>query len=72
MCSRMDQVEFVEDSIQNISSDVVCLKRPYHFQYSKGCLPQILPCPFLNTLSRITMLAIYCYLERAITKPSFK
>ena len=24
---------------------------PYHFKFFKGCRPQILPGPFLNTLS---------------------
>ena len=28
-----------------------CLGRPYHFKFFKGCLPQILLVPFLNTLS---------------------
>ena len=28
----------------------VCLSRPYHFKNFKGCLPQILLDPFLNTL----------------------
>ena len=27
--------------------------RPYHFKFFKGCLPQILLSPFLNTLSHI-------------------
>ena len=30
-----------------------CLSRPYYFKVFKGCLPQILLCPFLNTLSQI-------------------
>ena len=36
-----------------ISSDTVCLSRPHHFKFFKGCLPQILLGPFLNTLSKI-------------------
>ena len=32
---------------------MVCLGRPYHFHFFKGCLPQILLGPFLNTLSQI-------------------
>ena len=28
-----------------------CLSRPYPFKFFKGCLPQILLGPFLNTLS---------------------
>ena len=30
---------------------MVCLRRPYHFKFFKGCLPQILLSPFLSTLS---------------------
>ena len=33
------------------------LSRPYHFKFSKGCLPQILLVPFLNTLSNLTLIA---------------
>ena len=29
------------------------LGRPYHFKFFKGCLPQILLGPFLNTLSHL-------------------
>ena len=32
---------------------MVCLSRPYHFIFFKGCLPQILLCPVWNTLSQI-------------------
>ena len=32
---------------------MVCLNRPWQFKLFKGCLPQILIGPFLNTLSRI-------------------
>ena len=42
--SRMDQVKFVEDSL---------VEDP--FKFFKGCLPQILLGPFLNTLSHITL-----------------
>ena len=42
--SRVDQVKYLEDS----------LSRPYHFKLFKGFLPQILLCPFLNTLTHIT------------------
>ena len=31
----------------------ICLSRPYHFKFFKGCLPQILLDPLLNTLSHI-------------------
>ena len=29
---------------------MVCLSRPYTVDFFKGCLPQILPGPLLNTL----------------------
>ena len=32
---------------------MVYLSRPYHFKFFKGCLPQILLGPFLNTLSHM-------------------
>ena len=35
--------------------DIVCLSRPYHFKFFKGCLPQILLGPFLNTLSLLVV-----------------
>ena len=39
----MDQVKFVED-----------ISRPYHFKFFKGCHPQILLRPFLNTLTHVS------------------
>ena len=48
----MDQVKSVEDN----------LYRRYHFKFFKGCLPQILFAPFLNTLTQITCLGIVCSL----------
>ena len=33
-----------------------CLNRPYHLKLFKGCLPQILPGLFLNTLSHMVLL----------------
>ena len=39
----MDRVEFVEDYFS----------RPYHFEFVKGCLPQISLGPFFNTLPQI-------------------
>ena len=32
-------------------SDTVCLSRPYHFKFFKGCLPQILLGPFLTYIT---------------------
>ena len=51
--SRMDLVKIVEDSLSKNWSNMVCLSRPYHFKFVKGCLPQILLGPFLNTLSHL-------------------
>ena len=34
----------------------VCGSRPYHFKFFKGCLPQILLGPFLNTLTYMNLL----------------
>ena len=36
--------------------DMVCLSRPYPFKLFKGCLPQILLGPFMNTLSHMQRL----------------
>ena len=35
---------------------MVCLSRPYHFKFLKGCLPQISHGPFLNTLTHISQI----------------
>ena len=32
---------------------MVCLGKPYHFILFKGCLPQILLGPFMNTLTHL-------------------
>ena len=32
---------------------MACLRRPYHFTFFKGCLPQILLGPFLNVLPHL-------------------
>ena len=37
---------------------MVCLDRPYHLKFIKGCLPQILVGPFLNTLTH-TSVAVF-------------
>ena len=53
--SRMEQLKFVED----------WQSRPYHFKFFKGCLPQILLGPFLNSLTHLivsTMIA-HCQIE---------
>ena len=48
--SRLYQVKFVQ----------VCFNRPYHFKFFKGCLPQFILGPFLNTLSQININISYC------------
>ena len=52
--SRMDQVKFVEDSLFE-EGIMVSLNRPYHFKFFKGCLPQVLLGPFLNSLTHIVI-----------------
>ena len=34
---------------------MVCLRKPYQFNFLKGCLPQILLGAFLNTFSHMWM-----------------
>ena len=34
------------------------LSRPYHFNFFKGCLPQILPGPFMNSLSHMSIAVV--------------
>ena len=51
----MDQVKFVEDSLQKNLRDIVCLSKPYPFKFFKGCLPQILLGPFLNTWTHLKL-----------------
>ena len=46
--SRIDQVKLVDDS------------RPYHFNFFKGCLPQIFLGLFLNTLTHIWQFKKIC------------
>ena len=35
---------------------MVCLRRPYSYNFFKGCPPQILLGPLLNTLSHLEIL----------------
>ena len=35
---------------------MVCLGRPYYFNFFIGCLPQILLGSFLNTLTQMTLM----------------
>ena len=38
---------------------MVCTSRPNHLKFFKGCLPQILLGPFLNTFTQIHTPAVY-------------
>ena len=37
---------------------MACLSRPYHLKTFKGCLPQILLGPFLNTLTHVIIVKV--------------
>ena len=43
-----------------IFKDMVCLSGPYPSKFFKGCLPQNLLSPFLNTLSHLDL---YTFLQ---------
>ena len=43
-------------AFKNFWGSMVCLSRPNHFHFVKGCLQQILPGPFLNILTHIICL----------------
>ena len=51
---------FEEDLLKNNIWGKVFKNRPYHFKFFKGCLPQILLGPFLNTLPHLRS-RIYIY-----------
>ena len=51
--SWIDQAKFVDDSLW---SGMVYLKMPSRFKFFKGCLPQILLDPLLNTLPHLLLL----------------
>ena len=48
--SRVAELKFVEDSLKRQLKS-----RPHSFIFFKGCLPQVLLGPFLNTLSYLVM-----------------
>ena len=50
---RIDQVKFAEYSLLKNWSNMVCLGTPNYLNFFKGCLPQILRGPFLNTLTQL-------------------
>ena len=51
--SRMDQVKVLEARLLKIWKGMICFDR-YHFKFFKGCVPQILLGPLLNTFIRIS------------------
>ena len=53
----MDEVKFVKDNLEKIEV-IWSASRPYHFKFFKGCLPQILLRPFLDTVSSILAVAM--------------
>ena len=53
--SRVDLLNFAEDSFYQISRDMVCLSRPYPLKLFKGCLPQNLISLLFNTLSHLAL-----------------
>ena len=54
--SRIDQEKFVED-------------RPHHLKFFNGCLPQILPGPFLNTLPQIIHFTMTSNVAESVNAP---
>ena len=50
--SRMQQVKIKGDSLEKNWSNIVCLSRPYQFNFFKDCLRKILLVPYLNILSQ--------------------
>ena len=53
--SRMTQVKFVE--WYGLPKHTI-----YHFEFFKGCLPQILLDPFLNTLTHVYSHSLACWI----------
>ena len=52
---------------------MVCLGlgRPYPLKFLKGCLPQILLAPFLNTLTHLLVLKNNAFLSEVLQDYSF-
>ena len=46
-------------TVNTMTYHFTCLSRLYHFKFFKGCLPQILFGPFLNTLSHLCLKYYY-------------
>ena len=56
---------------QKIWKDMICLSRPHHLKFCKGCLPQILLGPFLNTLFIYTKMNLCRLWNRFMEKCMF-
>ena len=61
----------MEDWLQKIRSDSVCLGNPYHFNFFKGCLSHILLGSFLNTLTQLMNRAL-CTILQGFVKATSK
>ena len=62
----MDQVKLVEDSLQKIRSDMVCLNKPYHFKvlkaaFHKFCFAHSLCCPKCATIFQCVVVVLLIY-----------
>ena len=38
---------------------MACLGRPHHYKFFKGCIPQVLLGPFLNTLTHLLVFRFF-------------
>ena len=59
----MDQGKIVEDNLKNLKRNSL-LRQTIALQFFKGCLPQILLGPFLNTLSQMCLTNMTWYSQR--------
>ena len=59
----MDQGKIVEDNLKNLKRNSL-LRQTIALQFFKGCHPQILLCPFLNTLSQMCLTNMTWYSQR--------
>ena len=61
----------MENSLCKIWSDMICLARPYHFNFFKGSLPQILLGLFLNNFTHIMSEVIYWWSANTLFSTMF-
>ena len=54
-CNEPEICDIRMKLLSKIIDNIKCLGRPYHFEFFKSCLPQILLGPFLNTLTQILL-----------------